>query len=55
MLPEKAKTSIICKLEFAWKLIFLSFAQSTNANSHIFVTFDGIKISSIVEYENASS
>ena len=39
-----AKSSIICKFESVGISIFERFLQESNANSLIFITFDGKKI-----------
>ena len=46
---SNADVSIVFKLEFSGISTFLSFLQPENAEWHIFVTVDGIEISSIAD------
>ena len=50
---ENAFDSIAFKLEFVGISTLIRFSQSENAYLHIFVTFGGIKMDSIFDFENA--
>ena len=51
---SKADFWIDCNFDSSEISIILNFSQLKNAFSHIFVKFDGIKIVSIFEFENAN-